>query len=129
MKTFWKIVIGFLAVVGGFVVLLVVAGIVVSLTVADRPAPLPESMVLRVNLQGALRDGPSPQKLFALRPGVNLRAIVEGLEAAAEDDRVAGLAVYMGGPQLSVAMAQELRGAIDDFRAAGKFALVYTEDL
>ncbi|MDH3230404.1 MAG: S49 family peptidase [Alphaproteobacteria bacterium] len=129
MRTFWKIVVGFLAVVGGIVVIFAAAGILVSLTLSGRPAPLPDTIVLRLNLDDAVRDGPPPQKLLAVRPGVNLRAIVEGLEAASTDDRVAGLAVYMGGPQLSVATAQELRTAIDDFRAAGKFALLFSEDL
>jgi protease-4 len=129
VKTIWKIAIGFLAVVGGLVVVFVVAGIVVSLTLADRPAPLPESIVLRLNLQGEVRDGPPPQKLFGGRRGLNLRAMVEGLEAAASDDRVAGLAVYMGGPRLSVATAQEIRMAVEDFRASGKFAVLFTEDL
>lgn len=129
MKTLWKIVIGVLAVVGGIVVIFTVAGIVVSLTLSDRPAPLPETIVLHLNLEGAVRDGPPPQKLFAVRQGTNLRGIVEGLEAAASDDRVAGLAVYMGGPKLNVATAQELRAAVEEFRAAGKFAVLFTEDL
>ncbi len=129
MKTFWKIVIGFLAVVGGLVVMFVVAGVIVSLTLSARPAPLPESIVLRLNLEGQLRDGPRTQRLFAVRHGPDLRGIVEGLEAASSDDRVAGLAVYMGGPQLSIAAAQELRAAVEAFRAAGKFALLFTEDL
>ncbi len=129
MKTFWKIAIGFLAVVGGLVVVFVVAGIAVSLTLSDRPAPLPDSIVLRLNLQGEVRDGPPPQKLFAARSGLDLRAMVEGLEAAVSDDRVAGLAVYMGGARLSVATAQEIRTAVEDFRASGKFALLFTEDL
>ena len=129
MKTLWKIVIGFFAVVGGIVVLFAIAGIVVSLTLSGRPAALPDTIVLRLNLEGAVRDGPPPQTLFAAHEGPNLRAIVEGLEAASTDDRVAGLAVYMGSPQLNVATAQELRAAVDDFRAAGKFALVFTEDL
>jgi protease-4 len=129
VKTLWKIVIGVLAVVGGVVVIFVVAGIVVSLTLSDRPAPLPDRIVLRLNLEGAVRDSPPKQKLFAAQHGPNLLGIVEGIEAAASDDRVAGLAVYMGGPQLSIAAAQELRTAVEDFRASGKFALIFTEDL
>ncbi len=129
MKTLWKILIGLLAVVGGLVVMFVVAGIIVSLTLSDRPAPLPETMVLRLNLEGAVRDGPPSQRLFAVRHAPSLRSIVEGLEAASFDDRVAGLAVYLGGPQLSVATTQELRAAVEEFRAAGKFALLFTEDL
>ncbi|HSG95472.1 MAG TPA: hypothetical protein VLA28_08120, partial [Afifellaceae bacterium] len=61
----WKIVIGFFAVVGGIVVIFAVAGIVVSLTLSGRPAPLPDTIVLRLNLEGAVRDGPPPQTLFA----------------------------------------------------------------
>jgi protease-4 len=129
VKTLWKIVIGVLAVVGVVVVIFVVAGIVVSLTLSDRPAPLPDRIVLRLNLEGAVRDSPPKQKLFAAQHGPNLLGIVEGIEAAASDDRVAGLAVYMGGPQLSIAAAQELRTAVEDFRASGKFALIFTEDL
>lgn len=129
MKTLWRIVVGFLAVVGGVVVLAIVAGLVVSLTLTGRPAALPDTMVLRLNLQGAVRDGPPSQTLFAVSHAPDLRAIVEGIDVAAADDRVRGLAVHMAGPQLNPATAQELRMAVGEFRAAGKFAIVFTEDL
>jgi len=129
MKTLWKILVGSLAFVGGTVVLFIVGGIVMALILSGRPEPLPEKIVLRLNLEGALRDGPSEQALFARKRSPSLREIVEGLQAAATDDRVAGLAVYLGGPRFSVAAAQELRAAVDEFRAAGKFALIFSEDL
>lgn len=129
MRTIWKIIVGCLAAIGGTVVLLIVGGIVMALVLSGRPAPLPERIVLRLNLEGVLHDGPRLQTLFAVDKGPNLRGIVEGLQVAATDDRVEGLAVYLGRPRFSIAAAQELRAAIDDFRASGKFAAIFTEDL
>lgn len=129
MKTAFKILIGFLAVVGAVVVIFAIAGIVVGLTLSGPPTSLPDTIVLRMNLEGEIRDGPPDRALFPIRHGPDLRAIVEGLQAAAGDDRVAGLVVRMDSPQLGVATAQELRAAVEDFRATGKFALLFTEDL
>ena len=58
-----------------------------------------------------------------------LRDIVEALERAAQDKRVVGLVTRLGESKLGVARAQELRGAIANFVAAGKSAVAYAETM
>ncbi|UCH72616.1 MAG: S49 family peptidase [Rhodospirillales bacterium] len=129
MRTLRRIIVGLLAVVGGIVVVFIGAAVVISLTLSDRPEPLPETIVLRLDLDEPVRDGPPSQGLFAVRHRPDLRDMVEGLEAAASDDRVAGLTVHMSRPQFSIATAQELRQSVEAFRDSGKFAILFTEDL
>lgn len=129
MKTFWKIIVGIFAVVGGVVVFFTLSGIVLALLLSDRAGPLPEKIVLRLNLDRGLQDRPPVQKVFARKGAPSLRAITEGLQVASADDRVAGLAVYLGGGRSSAAAVQEFRAAVAEFRAAGKFALLFSEDM
>ena len=129
MQKFWKIVVGVFAVIGGTVVFFTVSGMVLLLLLSGRPGPLPDEIVLHLNLERGLRDRPPVRKLFAKKRRPGLRAIIEGLEVASKDDRVAGLAVYLGGGRSSAAAVQEFRAAIDGFRAAGKFTVLFTEDM
>lgn len=56
-----------------------------------------------------------------------LREVVETLEAAAEDDRVAGLVARVGSAPMGMARIQELRDAVLAFRTSGKPAIAYAE--
>ena len=56
-----------------------------------------------------------------------LRDMVAALDRAAADDRVVGLVAQVGEPGLGFAQIQELRGAVERFRAAGKPAVAWSE--
>jgi protease-4 len=57
----------------------------------------------------------------------SLRSVLRGLRDAGTDPRVRGLVVKVGGRRMPLARAQELGGAIADFRATGKPTLAWAE--
>lgn len=56
-----------------------------------------------------------------------LRGVVEGLAAAARDERVAGLVAHLGQSPIGLAHSSELRDAVRRFRGSGKVAVAWTE--
>jgi len=53
--------------------------------------------------------------------------VLDALERGGNDARVKGLYARLGGDTLGLATCQELRDAIRDFRAKGKFAIAFTD--
>lgn len=128
MRKVWTIFRGILTVVGAMVVTATVTLILVGLFSSGRPS-LPDGMVLRINLGGVLADGPRAASFLSGPARPTLRDLIEGLEVAATDDRVAGIAVHLGGFRTDLANVQELRGAVAAFRASGKPAWLFSEDI
>jgi protease-4 len=129
MRFLWRLIVGLLAAVGAAVVLVGVAIVVIAVYAPGGVEPLPDRMLLRVNLEGELRDRRTSEAFLFEKQDLVLREVVMGLRAAATDERVSGIAVYMGGFGVNLSTAQELRAAIADLRAAGKTARLFTEDL
>jgi protease-4 len=90
----------------------------------QRTAPL----ILELDLTDGLLEARPADPLSAVltRHQVALADIVSGLAKARSDDRVKALVVKVGG-QVGLGMAQELRGAIQRFRAAGKLTVAWAE--
>ncbi len=122
---------GILAVIG---LLVVVATVAVAVFLATRgPEPLPERMVLTLDLDRGLAETPSRNVLARLIPDegpYRLRRFVEAMQAAADDDRVVGLFARVGGGGgMSMAHAEEVRAAVRAFRAAGKPTAVFSDSI
>lgn len=122
-----RFIVGLLAVIG-FITILAIGGIWLMSGVlgGSRPA-LGDRAVLHLDwrrLPG--EDGGAGGGLFGPRRA-SLAETVEALRRAAADKRVAGLVATVSGGGPGIASVQELREAIAFFRAAGKFALVFTE--
>ncbi|MFF5212832.1 signal peptide peptidase SppA [Streptosporangium sp. NPDC000396] len=90
-----------------------------------RTAPL----VLELDLTEGLTDGPPADPLSALLSmrKTRLADVLSGLKRARKDSRVKALIVKVGTQPLGLAMVQELRQAVIQFRAAGKLAVVFAE--
>src|ERR1017187_3011889 len=90
----------------------------------QRSAPL----ILELDLTaGLLEARPSdPVSAVLTRHQTALADVISGLAQARSDDRVKALVVKVGG-QLGLGMAQELRGAIQQFGAAGKLTVAWAE--
>lgn len=111
-----------LVVVGGGAVLalLGLAGLAGALL-----ARVPRNAVLELDLTDPLASE-SDRSLARLgRP--TARDVVDTLDRAATDRRVAGLVARLGAPPGGLADAQELRDAVDRFRATGKFAVAHAD--
>ncbi|HYH17318.1 MAG TPA: signal peptide peptidase SppA [Azospirillum sp.] len=112
-----------------FLGFLVFAGIVAAIVFAVRREPtLPERIVLELDLDQPLADSPSPGSLSALfGHEATLRDMLDTLERARTDRRVRGLVARVGGHEMGFAQAQDLRAAIERFRATGRFAIAFSE--
>jgi protease-4 len=87
---------------------------------------------LHVVLRGSLPDLPAPRGLLGLlRPasGPALIALLEGLVAAAQDDRLSTLLVRIEELSCGLARAEEVRAALARVRAAGKQVIVHADEL
>ncbi|WP_051432031.1 signal peptide peptidase SppA [Rhodovibrio salinarum] len=91
---------------------------------------VPEQTVLVLDLtNGVIERMPSNPLAGATDGGVPIHQAIGALERAAGDDRVKALAVRVGRGALSMGHAQELRTALEDFRASGKPAWAFAETL
>lgn len=89
---------------------------------------LPASVVLTLDLDKPLTAEPEASPLGSLLGReASLRDVVDALERARHDARVKGLLVRLGGNEPGFAEAQEVRAAVERFRATGRFALAYSE--
>lgn len=113
----------------GAAVLLISAVAVVAGLVSWLGAPgIADGTVLELDLEQAfVEDGPADPLEFVRGRQPRLRDVVEGLERAAADDRVAALVARVGAAPLGIATVQELRDAVAAFRAGGKPAIAYAE--
>jgi len=90
-----------------------------------RAAPL----ILELDLTDGLLEARPAELLSAVltRRQNSLAEIVSGLKQARSDDRVKALIVKVGGRPIGLGMVQELRGAVEQFRAAGKVTVAWAD--
>lgn len=105
------------AVLGTLVALVVIvtAGLVIYGMVADKG--LPPRIVLAIDARGGFTDAPVPV-VFGAAP-LSFIDVIFALKKASADPRVKGLVLRVGQGGIAGAHAQELKQAIEAFRAAG----------
>src|SRR5712671_2930259 len=124
-----RIVLGIFAAIGIIAALMVLGtGIAVWRIASSRPA-LPKSIILTAELGRDLLEGPRQNEVSELLTGrkQTMRGFLDAIERAAEDSRVRGLYAHIDGDSLGLAKVQELRDAVQAFRARGKFAIAFSE--
>jgi protease-4 len=86
-------------------------------------------LILELDLTDGITEGPPADPVSALLTmrRTRLHDVLDGLRRAADDDRVRVLVVKVGGSRIGLAMVQELRAAIGDFRKSGKLAIAWAE--
>jgi len=90
------------------------------------PRPLPDKFALYLPLDGGFPEHEDVAVPYGLGPPVmTLRHVIDAIDLAAGDKRVAGLVADLKGLEMSVAQMQELRAAVLRFRASGKPAHIY----
>lgn len=127
LRLIGRIIVWFLTGVGVATVGIIVVALIGLTQFSESKPDLPDHMVLSVDLnRGVAETAPSgPLSLLRGKGPHAMRDIVEALDKAAKDKRVAGLSVRLGASRVGVAQAQELRDAVRRFRDSGKFAVVY----
>src|SRR5690348_14567733 len=125
MRLLWRIIVGFFAIVG-VLVFLGIAGSIALFAVGQSRGPhVGNGTVLTLDLTQALPDqAPDSGIERLLYP--NRLTLIEALntiERASNDSRITGLVARIGDSNMGLAEVQELREAIEAFRAKGKRAV------
>jgi protease-4 len=124
-----RFAVGCLASIGGLAVVFVLWIMVAAIAFRSPVSHVPSKTVLEVNLEtGLLEDLPDDPVAKALMSNTPVvRDLVEGLERASNDHRVAGVVARLGAAPIGMAQLQELRDAVRSFRAHNKFAIAFAE--
>ncbi|KAA5800985.1 signal peptide peptidase SppA [Alkalicaulis satelles] len=136
MKQFWFSLFGSVlgvligAIMLGVFLVLMIGGLIASAiqsaeSEADRALPA-SGIVLELDLRLPRLDQPSRSPFAFSRP-LALIDLVEALERARTDDRVAGVFVRANEFAMSPGQAEEIRGALSQFTSSGKFAVVHAQ--
>lgn len=121
-----KFLVRFLAVIGA---LAIVYAIVIAVLLSGRKPHVPSKTILEVNLEQPLVEYVPNQPLvhIMMKDRLVLRDVVDALDRAGDDERVAGLVARVGSEQMGMAEVQEIREAVLRFRAKKKFAVAFAE--
>ena len=96
---------------------------------------VPETAILKIDFNESIIDAPSKNPMasfdFAtMQPAaqVTLFKALGAIEAAAKDDRIKGIYLnFTGGGSTSINILEELRAAIEQFKASGKWVVAYND--
>src|SRR5216684_7194850 len=121
-----KLIVRFLAILGA---LWLIGMVIVLVAVIGAKGRVPSKTILEANLeQTFLEDAPdTPTARLMLTDRHTLRDVVDAIDRGASDDRVVGMVANIGAVPMGVAKVQEIREAVERFRAHKKFAVAYSE--
>ena len=102
----------------------------------EKQKGIPAEAILHINLNESILDAPSkdPMASFDImtmqaESSVTLFDALRALEAAARDERIKGIYLnFTGGGTADVTILEELREAIKNFKAQGKWVVAYNEN-
>jgi protease-4 len=121
-----KAIVRFFAILGA----LALIGLVIMLVVViGSNGRVPSKTILEANFeQTFMEDIPQTAAAqFMLSEKQSLRDVVDAIDRGAGDDRVVGMIAKIGAAPMGMAQTQELRDAVQRFRAHNKFAVAYAE--
>lgn len=123
--------VGFLAIIGFLVLLLVVGLGSFAWWASGRIGgePLPDAIVLELDLRQSLSEAPSLGGFSGLgiKRGLTVSEVVLALDRAGRDPRVSGLLAIAGDQTQGMGIAQELRQAVGRFRATGRDTVIWSD--
>lgn len=128
-----RFLVGLLATLGALSVIVLVAGMAGVwwwLDAFAEPEPLPDRIVLSVDLHGSIAEGSPLGPLATLFPEeaeLGLVDVIDVLDRGVADGRVTGAVFDLSGASIGLAQTQELRAAVFRFRAAGKTAVAFAD--
>lgn len=105
------------------VLLMVIGGVLGAINTPDQSVP--KLSVLELDLRGSVTDTKSNNP-FA-NDGLAVVDIVAALARAENDDRVKGVLMRVGGGSVAGAHIEEIRAALEAFKAKKKFVLAFSQ--
>jgi protease-4 len=89
----------------------------------------PSHQIVEVSLEGAILEAEPPFTLIQWgKKGKTLQQLRNEIQAYADDPRVDGLLINFNGVEIGLAQMQQLRRALEEFKAAGKKLIAWSED-
>ncbi len=121
-----KLIVRFLAILGA---LWLIGMVIVLVAVIGMKGRVPSKTILEANFeQTFMEDVPdTPSAQLLLNEKQTLRDVVDAIDRGASDDRVVGMIARIGAARMGMAQTQEIRDAVQRFRAHKKFAVAYSE--
>jgi protease-4 len=133
MRLIGKILLGLLAIVGFATILTVSISVYTLFHFMDsKPAvPVGGHSVLAINLDDNFIEGTSGRRIegFGLKSHVSLQDTILAIKRAKQDSHIVGIKANLSSQSLGLAQIQEVREAMEDFRAGGKPAFLYSETI
>jgi protease-4 len=121
-----KAIVRFLAILGA---LWLVTMVILIFAVIGSKGKVPDKTILEANFEQALpEDVPdTPTAKFMNSERSTVRDVVDAIDRGAADDRVVGMVAKIGAAPIGMAKVQEIREAVQRFRAHKKFTIAYAE--
>jgi protease-4 len=121
-----KAIVRFLATLGA---LWLIGMVIVLVYTIGSKGRVPSKTILEANFeQPFLEEVPdSPTARLMSTEKQTLRDVVDAIDRGANDDRVVGMIAKIGAASAGMAQTQEIRDAVQRFRAHKKFAVAYAE--
>ena len=121
-----KAIVRFLAILGA---LWLIGLAIMLVAIIGSKGTVPSKTILEANLeQSFLENAPDTATAkFMLKEKFTLRDVVDSIDRGANDDRVVGMVAKIGAAPMGMAQVQEIREAVQRFRAHKKFAVAYSE--
>lgn len=121
-----KFVLWVCALFGALLILLVVGGLLTLRHFAVTPPPMPDHAALTLDLADGVTE--QPVRLpFDFGRSIAMPDLVKALDAAARDDRVDRLVLFVGRGHINMAQVQEIRDAVASFKKSGKKVEAFAE--
>lgn len=108
--------------------LLVAGAVAVAVLVVRHEPTLPDAVVLDLDLTKPLAESDSGKIGSLFEHHTTLREVLDALDGGRRDPRVKGVLARFGDDSIGFAQTQELRTAIERFRASGRFAVAFAEE-
>jgi protease-4 len=121
-----KLIVRSLAILGA---LWLIGLVIVLIFVIGSKGRVPSRTILEANLEQPLAEDipETPSAKLMLTDRHTLRDVVDAIDRGAGDDRVVGMVANIGAAPMGLAQVQEIREAVERFRAHKKFAVAYSE--
>ena len=121
--------VGFLAIVAALGLIALGITFAIGFMSGGTLGTVPSRVLLEADFERSIEewmpDDPVSRAFGAEMP--TTRDVVDALDRAAKDERVAGLVARVGAGGIGLAQIQEIRDAVARFRASGKFAIAWSE--
>jgi len=121
-----KAIVRFLAILGA---LWLIGLAIMLVAIIGAKGKVPQKTILEADLEQPLLEyvPETPSAKLMLTDRTSLRDVIDAIDRGATDDRVVGMVAKIGAAPLGMARVQELREAVERFRAHKKFAVAYSE--